>query len=302
MFNISDLNTRFGLGQDLSFRLLGEDMAVADINTGLCTARIALQGAQVMDWSPLGQRPVIWLSQDAKMIAGKSIRGGVPVCWPWFGAHASNNSYPAHGYARTVPWDILATEALADGRYKLVFGIQTNDTTHALWSHVSPLELHIILGRTLELEMITRNEGAEYITITEALHTYFAVGDVRQVNVAGLDACDYLDKVKDFERFKQQGAVSFNEEVDRVYLNTEAECVIEDARWQRNIYIKKRGSFSTVVWNPWIDKAQAMGDMGQDGYLNMLCVESGNAAENIVTIEPGGEHRLWVEYRTEDRG
>lgn len=301
MVDIEELNRHFGLAGSLSFRLLGDEMAVAVINTGLCTARIALQGAQLLEWTPQGQKPVIWLSSDTNLIPGKSIRGGTPVCWPWFGAHATKNDYPAHGYARTVDWEIISTEAQTDGRIKLAFRLLTTEATHALWPHISPVELQIILGNTLELELITRNEEPVPITITEALHTYFTVGDVRQVNVTGLDGCDYLDKVKNFEQFTQQGVVSFNDEVDRVYLNSEAACMIEDASWDRRIHIKKRGSHTTIVWNPWIDKALAMGDMGKDGYLNMLCVESGNAADNVVTIVPGGEHRLWVEYQVENQ-
>lgn len=300
MVDITDLNGRFGLGRQLSFQLTGETMAVADINTGLCTARIALQGAQLLEWTPQGQRPVIWLSTDANLIPAKSIRGGIPVCWPWFGAHSTESDYPAHGYARTVDWDIRSTEAMADGRIKLVFRLKPTEATHAVWPFACTLELQVMLGTTLELELMTRNDAQRPMSITEALHTYFAVGDVRHVSVSGLDAADYLDKVKGFARYQQQGVVDFNNEVDRVYLNTEAECVIEDGSWQRRIHIQKRGSHSTVVWNPWSDKAMAMGDMGKDGYLHMVCVESGNAAENVVTIEPGGEHRLWVEYRIEN--
>jgi len=301
MIDINEINSRFGLPAKLAFKSIREDMTVADISTGLCTARIALQGAQVVDWIPAGEKAVIWLSEDAKFRPGKSIRGGVPICWPWFGAHDSRKDFPAHGHARTVPWNILSSEVLADDRIRLGFCLQTNEATHALWPYNSPLELHITLGSTLELELITRNHDNQPITISEALHTYFAVGDVRQVSVTGLDGCDYLDKVDNFARKTQQGDVTFAGEVDRVYLNTESGCVIDDAGWQRRIHINKRGSHSTVVWNPWIDKALAMGDMGKDGYLDMLCVESGNAAENVVIVEPGGEHRLWVEYRIENR-
>jgi len=299
MHDITDLNSHFGIGEQLMFSLLGENMVVADINTDLCTARVAIQGAQVLEWAPKGQRSVIWLSTDAKFIPGKSIRGGTPVCWPWFGAHATNSDYPAHGYARTVDWDLLSSELLADGRIKLVFSIQTSDATRRVWPHTSPLECHIFLGNTLELELITRNDESVPIIISEALHTYFAVSDVRQVRVSGLDACEYLDKVDNFNRKTQQGVINFSGEVDRVYLATESKCVIDDSNWKRQIHITKRGSRSTVVWNPWIDKSQAMGDMGESGYLNMLCVESGNAASDVVTIEPAKEHRLWVRYHVE---
>ncbi len=300
MMDLADLNARFGLEEQLSFHLLNENMVVAEVRSSRCTARIALQGAQVLEWAPEGQKPVLWLSKGSNFIPGKSIRGGTPVCWPWFGAHDSKSDYPAHGHARTVDWDVLSSESLTEDRIKLVFCLKTSQATEAVWPYRTPLELHITLGDRLELELITRNDEAEPISIGEALHTYFAVGDVRQVAVSGLNACEYLDKVNDFARCTQQDKVSFNSEVDRVYLNTEAECVIEDACWERNIRIKKRGSHSTIVWNPWIEKALAMGDMGKDGYLNMVCVESGNAAENVVVLKPGEEHRLWVEYSVDN--
>lgn len=255
--DINELNKRFGLSAKLAFKAIGEGMVVAEIHTGLCTARIALQGAQVVNWAPKNEKPVIWLSTDAKFRSGKSIRGGTPVCWPWFGAHDSEKDFPAHGYARTVAWDITSSELLADERIKLGFCLIASEATNALWPHNSPLELFITFGASLELELVTRNEDSRPITISEALHTYFAVEDIRQVRVIGLDACEYVDKVDNFVRKTQQGDVTFMGEVDRVYVNTQSECVIDDAGWQRRIHINKRGSQSTVVWNPWIEKAAA---------------------------------------------
>lgn len=299
MLDTDELNRRFGRAEKLCFRSLSDDMSAAEITTGLCKARIAMQGAQLLDWTPAGEKPVVWLSDDATFRAGKSIRGGIPVCWPWFGAHGTEAGFPAHGHARTAPWDILDVEDLADGRIRLDFRLQASAATRALWPYNSPLELRITLGHTLELELTTQNADEQAVSITEALHTYFAVSDVRQVRVSGLDNCDYLDKVDNFIRKTQRGDVTIGSEVDRVYLETEADCVIEDPGWQRLIHINKRGSRSTVVWNPWIGKSRAMGDLGEAGYLSMLCVESGNAASDAVTIAPGDEHRLWVRYQVE---
>lgn len=295
MTDAADLTARFGMDGRLEFTSPADGMAVADIKTRLCSARIALQGAQVIDWTPAGEKPLIWLSPAAKFSAGKSIRGGIPVCWPWFGAHA-DPSLPAHGFARTVPWRVTAAESRPDDNLTLVFELAANAATQALWPYTTPLQLRITLGRTLQLELITRNEDKREVTLSEALHTYFAVSDVRQVSVTGLDGGDYLDKVTGFDRKTQQGAVTFDGEVDRIYVDTAAECVIHDPLWQRRILIEKQGSDSTVVWNPWHGKATAMGDMGAEGYLSMLCVESGNAAHNQVRLAPGDEHRLCVRY------
>jgi D-hexose-6-phosphate mutarotase len=151
----------------------------------------------------------------------------------------------------------------------------------------------------LEIELITRNTGVTPITVSEALHTYFQVGDVREIAVNGLDGCEYLDKVDGYKRKQQAGPVTFSGELDRVYLDTVTDCLIDDPGLNRRIRITKRGSRSTVVWNPWSEKAAKMGDLGGDGFLKMVCVESANAADNLVTISSGEEHRLGVIYRLE---
>jgi glucose-6-phosphate 1-epimerase len=298
MTDIAELNTRFGIPAALTFGEYG-GVGIAEVTAAHGKATIALQGAQVIAWAPDGEKPVIWLSSDAQFVPGKSVRGGVPVCWPWFGAHASESGYPAHGYARTVPWQVTRAGPMIDGRVRLAFELIENDITRRLWPHTSPVELHITVGNTLELELVTRNAGKKPLTISEALHTYFAVGDVRKVRIQGLDGAEYLDKVGAMQRRKQIGPVLFTGETDRIYLDTDAKCVIDDGEWQRRIHIAKTGSHSTVVWNPWAVKAQKMGDMGEDGHLDMVCVESGNAADNAVTLAPGAEHRLSVTYRVE---
>lgn len=297
MTDVSALNARFGIKGKLAFREGKGGLIGIEVTTEHSTAVIALQGAQVVSWIPAGEKPVIWLSTGSKFAAGKSMRGGVPVCWPWFGAHATNPALSAHGYARTVPWDVVETKALPDGAVRLVFRLAESDATRAQWQFKTPVENHITIGKTLDVELVTRNSDDKPVTITEALHTYFAIGDIRKTTVTGLENCDYLDKVDAGSRKKQSGAIAFTMETDRIYVNTKAECVIEDTAWNRRIHIVKRGSQSTVVWNPWVEKSDKMGDMGENGYLRMLCVESANAAENKVTIAPGTEHRLYVSYR-----
>jgi glucose-6-phosphate 1-epimerase len=299
MTSVPALNDRFAIKGQLVFQEEPGGLILAEVRNQYATARISLQGAQVVNWVPLNEPPIIWLSKAAKFAPGKSVRGGVPVCWPWFGPHVSEASYPGHGYARTVAWDVIAAEALEDGRTQLVFQLQENAATRAQWPHNTPLVCQITVGDTLEIELVTTNAEDTTITITEALHTYFDVGDISKVKVYGLEDTEYLDKVDGGQRKIQHGPVTIDGEVDRVYVGTRAECVIDDPVLQRKIHINKRGSDSTVVWNPWIEKANKMGDLGEDGYRHMLCVESGNAAENVVTIAPGKTHQMWVAYSIE---
>lgn len=293
------LNARYGIPEQLSFKDVPGGLVVAEVDNTHATASIALQGAHLMTWAPKGELPVIWLSKDAKLAPGKSIRGGVPICWPWFGPHATEPKFPGHGFARTVPWDLVETQKLANGATRLVFRIQHNDATRAQWPYPSELEIHMVVGPTLDIDLVTRNTGDKTITIGDALHTYFEVGDVRKATVQGLDGCPYLDKVDGGKSKQQAGPVTVAGEVDRIYLKSTADCVIEDPVLKRRIRIAKKGSASSVVWNPWIEKAEKMGDLGENGYLNMLCVESTNAADDVVELAPGAEHHLWVSYSVE---
>ncbi len=295
---IDELSRRFGADGAITFTELAPGFPVLELDNGQARATIALQGAQVMTWTPRGQQPVIWLSRAAKFAPGKSIRGGVPICWPWFGAHATEPSFPAHGFARTVPWEPLDAQTRG-GETRLRFRIAPGTVPPAQWPNGAEATIEITVGAALGVSLATRNNGAQPLALSEALHTYLEVGDVRSVAVHGLDGLSYLDKVEGLARKRQVGAVTVSGEVDRIYLDSVADCIIDDPISNRRIRIAKSGSRSTVVWNPWIEKAAKMGDLGEDGYLHMICVESGNAAENAMQIAPGAEHRMSVRYTVE---
>jgi len=293
------LNTQFGINGQLAFREDASGLIVANINNALGSASLCLQGAHLMTWQPRSQTvPVVWLSRDAKLAAGKSIRGGAPVCWPWFGPHATEAGFPGHGFARTVPWRVIESGTEANGATRLTLRLVASDKTRAQWPHDCNVDLTVIVGETLRMEMSTENTGAADFVIGEALHTYLQIGDIGQVSVTGLEGGEYWDKVGGTNKRKQDGAVSFSGEVDRVYINTAAECVIHDDKLRRRIHIAKSGSLSNRVWTPWVEKANKMGDMGQpDGWREMVCVESSNAMENVVKVAAGSKHTLIVEYR-----
>ena len=294
MVTAQQLNTQFGIGEQLVFRADASGLIVAEIRNRHASASLCLQGAHLMTWKPDSQSvPVIWLSRDAKLAVGKSIRGGAPICWPWFGPHASESGFPGHGYARTVPWQVQASNTEPGGETRLVDG----EKTRKQWPHACKLELTVIVGDTLRMEMATENTGETDFMIGEALHTYFQISDIGRVQVSGLENCEYWDKVGGSVLKKQSGAIRFSGETDRVYINTDSECMIEDPGLSRRIRIAKSGSLSTVVWTPWTDKASKMGDMGQpDGWREMVCVETANALENRVRIAAGARHTMTAEY------
>ncbi len=301
--NLDDLNSCHGIEQQVVFRNGAGGIPVIEVCNANATALISMQGAQVLSWRPVNtqghKEEVIWCSEDAVFVAGKSVRGGVPVCWPWFGQHESHTDFPAHGFARTSLWQIESTETLGDGTTRISFTMQPVEENAHMWPPATSVQFQLSIGKKLEMELITFNNGSEAVSIGQAFHTYFKVGDVSKVFLHGLDDTIYLDKLDGFKRKHQHGPVSINGEVDRIYLNTATDCVIEDRVKNRNIIIIKCGSHSTVVWNPWRETARKMGDLGKDGYLKMLCVESSNAAEDVVLIEAGKNHHLWVQYEVQ---
>ncbi|RFC35094.1 MAG: glucose-6-phosphate 1-epimerase [Candidatus Nitrotoga sp. SPKER] len=298
--DLTSLNEKFAIPGQLKFTEDVNGLIIACIANKQAQSTIALQGAHVMTFEPVGEKPIIWLSPAAKLIRGKSIRGGVPICWPWFGAHATDSSFPGHGFARTVPWQIVASEALSDGSTRITFELPQSSIPVTQWPHACQVRNIITIGKQMIVELVTENTGQTMFEIGEALHTYFAISDVDKIRITGLEGCTYLDKVGDWQRRTQAGAITINTEVDRLYVNTDSDCLIVDSGHNRCIRVAKRGSLSTVVWNPWVEKATKMGDFGSDtGYRGMVCVESANAAENVVKIAAGARHSLHVTYSIE---
>lgn len=295
------LKLRFAAADYLDFSEIAPGFIVVAVTTPFSTARIALQGAHVMSWQPKGHKPVIWLSSAAKFVPGKSLRGGMPICWPWFGPHATASGYPAHGFARTIPWLLMEAARLPDGRIRLVFEPQLDESCHAQWPHPCALRYTVTLGQELVASLATTNTGSQAFTLGQALHTYFMVGDASRIEIAGLEGRRYIDKVAGGQRKRQHGRVALTGEVDRIYLDTTGCCGIIDPLMKRTLLITSTGSRSTVVWNPGRAKAQKMGDFGKTGgkagEQRMVCVETANAADDVITLSPGQIHRMTAQYR-----
>lgn len=297
---VEQLNKEFAFQNNdnsLGFKAGEGDITLIEVTNSKASATISLQGAHVLSWKPNNQTDVIWLSKDATFSKGKSVRGGVPVCWPWFGAHESNTSYPAHGFARTVIWQVNNTQQLDNGETQISFILETqqlDEKYQEMWPQNTIAQYTMTIGDELKIELTTINKSEQPITIGQALHTYFNVEDITTTTVQGLEGVTYRDKTDDFKKKKQMDSLIVNEEVDRVYLRTSDDVTIQNKN--RKIIIKKQGSESTVVWNPWRAVAEKMGDLGKDGYINMLCVESANALDDVREIKPGGSHTLAVSY------
>ena len=274
------------------------------IRHGQAELLVAQQGAHILSYQLAGQPPLIWLNDEAVFKAGKSIRAGVPVCWPWFGNLArnpqsvqdmrqSNDPAPAHGLVRATDWELLGIETQGQSLVlELVLPVPQGGLPG--WPHQVDLKLSIRLDEQLHISLTSHNRGTESVSISQALHSYFAVSDVRQVHVEGLDGLDYIETLDDWKTVPQAGDLHFTGETDRIYLDTPPKLSIVDPAWQRRIQLTSSGSRSAVIWNPWIDRAAQFSDMAADGWQRMLCIETANVMNDVVTLAPGASHTLGV--------
>jgi D-hexose-6-phosphate mutarotase len=297
MSKLKALQNRFGDCDHIFFEQTDHNIVLIHINHPLATATISLQGGQVLEWRPRSQaEPVLWVTEPTHWLSGRAIRTGVPICWPWFGAHPSEQAAPAHGYARLCPWEVVTISNALSGTVDIDLSMEPTHEAAARFPLRANLATRISVGETLSISLTTINTGKDPIKITEALHAYFKVGDVGDIQIEGLNGCDYIDLIDQNIRKTQVDALRLTGETGRVYLNTLNECFIIDRALDRTIKIEKSGSHNTVVWNPWLETAAKMNDLGPVAWQKMVCVESANALDNFVALEPGGQHTLKVRY------
>jgi glucose-6-phosphate 1-epimerase len=280
----------------------------AVMTAGGAEAHVYLHGAHVLHFQPAGQPPALFASRESRFETGKPIRGGVPICFPWFGPRAGDASAAMHGFARDRNWKFKTVERLPDGSINVTLVLKWSPTLLQLWPHRFTATHSITLdarGDRLTMELAVKNLGAPEpapapFSFEAALHTYLAVGDVHQATVTGLENASYIDKTDSFAR-KQQPAepIRVTGETDRVFVNAAGATTLHDPALKRRIVIEKSNSNSTVVWNPWVDKSKAMADFGDDEWPGMICIETANVADNAVTLKPKQGHTMKAVVRVE---
>ena len=296
--DLAQLTEDFAIPGVLAFETTPTGLIYATITTPAASATIYLQGAHVTRWQPTDEDPVIFLSSRAELAPGKPIRGGVPVIFPWFGARHDGKPGPSHGFARIQPWT-LAFAALAGDDLHLTFTLGPTETSRGLGFDSFRLAYKVTVGRTLTMQLTVANDASTPFTIEEALHTYYAVKDVHEATITGLDGATYLDKTDGFNPKLQHGPVTITGMTDRVYQNTAATCVLDDKAAKRRIRVEKTGSNTTVVWNPWQQGASAIADLDPSEWLAFLCCETANAGVNAITIQPGATHSMQTHISVE---
>jgi glucose-6-phosphate 1-epimerase len=285
------------------------------IRHGQAELVVAQQGAHIVSYQIDGDEPLIWSNPGAVFKHGKAIRGGMPVCWPWFGNFQRNpqavqamrqSSEPAnaHGEVRAIDWELMGMGE--DGDALIVEFIQPKAEGHLPgWPHTVGVKLQIRMDAALNVSLASFNAGPENVTLSQALHSYFAVSDVRQVRIEGLDGVSYLNTLESWDTPQvQAGDITFTGETDRIYQDTPDLVSIVDPAWKRRIQIQTLGSKSSVVWNPWIEKTTTFSDMQADGWQSMVCVETANVMSDVVTLKPGDMHvmgvSIWAEPLTDE--
>lgn len=264
--DVDALNQEYALQGRLFFRQLAPDIVVAEVDSPLATATISLYGGQVVNW--------------------------------W----TKHQQLPDHGYARISPWVVAATELTNDGAIRIRLAMQDTDMSLAHFPRSIRLSVQITVAKELTVALTTENGSNQDVVLTEGLHTYFKVGDISAIQVLGLEGAQYLDLTRGNTLSRQEGPIRFDGELGRIFTNSTATCVIEDPSLARRITTQKKGSLSTAVWNPWAQTSAKMADLGEDGWRDMVCVESANALENLVTIKSGTSHTHTAVYSAESVG
>lgn len=270
-------------------------LPVVRVNGRAGSAEVYLHGAHVASWVPAGGAPVLWMSAGSRFTPGTAIRGGIPICFPWFGPNTTDATAPSHGFARVTEWQLSGAAEVGDD-VVLTFHLTDSPVTlESAWPHPFEARYAVTIGATLRLELTVTNQDTKTVSFEEALHSYFAIDDIRSTTVAGLEGTPFVDKVAGGTvEPGADGPVRFVAETDRVYPGTTATATITDGA--RSIAVAKTGSESTVVWNPWADKAAAMADFGSQEWTGMVCVEACNVGAHAVSLEPGASHTMTAEF------
>jgi glucose-6-phosphate 1-epimerase len=288
-----ELTAKFGIAGILDFVGTEHGLVKAAISLDDMAGDLYLQGAQLTAWQPPDERPVLFTSPKSLFAPGRAIRGGIPIIFPWFGPNRYAPAAPQHGFARTAPWQLDGVEAAGRQSVTLTLTLGDADVSSPFWPEPFRAIYTVVFAQTLSLRLAVENRATHPIIFEEVLHTYFAISDISGIAISGLAGATYIDKT-DAARRKLQTAppITVTAETDSVYLDTPGQCVIEDRGWRRRVIIEKDGAASTVVWNPWTEKAAAMADLGDPAWRGMVCVETGNIADNEVRLAADGEHQM----------
>jgi len=301
MQQIEQLNLQFGIENTLRFEKNERGFNMAVIENQFSKAKISTYGGQVLSFQPHKETEnLLFLSEHAVYEDGKAIRGGTPVCWPWFGDDVSGLGLPSHGFARKQQWKVVTSQALIDGSTSLTLMLTDTDESRAAWPYQFELYIEVVVGEKLTINLTTLNTGDKTFSYTQALHTYFNIADISNVHVSGLARKHYLDKSDDFNLKIQESDIVIDKEVDRIYQAAPSTVCLVDQGFERKVVISSTGSHTTVIWNPWSEAVATIKDLEIDSYRQFICIETVNVADDNIVLEAGVQHTLSATYSVEE--
>lgn len=296
--NILNLNQQFAIDGHVTIQSGSGDCPIIEIRNRFASASISLLGAQVLSFRPSDQaEDLLFVSAQSFYKEGKAIRGGIPVCWPWFGPDPKGLQRPNHGFVRNRFWRLLSTEMLDDGQTLVRLAFDQSMKQENTWRQPFELRFEVTIGPALSLKLTTFNSGEKPFSITQAFHSYFRVGRIQRVSIEGLDGCDYFDKLDQGTQKQHFGKLGVSQEIDNVYTDVKQDLTLIDPVLKRRIHIHATNTSTAVVWNPWSKSGKKMPDLTNTDYRHFVCVEAGNIAFDLISIPPGGEFSMAASYR-----
>lgn len=295
MIDIDKLDEKFGIEGGLGFVEQENGLVFMTVYNKYAYAEISLYGGHVTQYTPHNSFDILWLSPKSDFEVGKPIRGGIPVCFPWFGPHPENSAMPGHGFARLMYWDVIETESMPDDATRVALQLCSSDETKAYWPYEFKARLDIVVGKQLSVALSIQNTDAAAFKYTSALHTYYAISNIGNISINGLGNTKYYINTGN-ELFEQkEDTLEIDQEINRRYIDTENDCVINDCAFARSITAAKKGSKITVVWNPWEENCAKIGDMEPESYQEFVCVEAANACNDVIELSPNETHTTSIE-------
>lgn len=299
MNKIDELTKAFAKGDQIKISTDPQGRAIIELNNDYASARISTHGGQVLSYQPHSSREdVLFLSDKAVFQTGKAIRGGCPICWPWFGPDMEGYGRPAHGFARNHEWTL--SEAWVDDDNVVSVCLKLTDTqgSLAVWPYPFELSVLVSLKDDLTIALTTKNLGEQAFALSQAIHTYFKVSKVTDIEVLGFENKPYLDKLDELaQKHQQQEKLTFDQETDRIYQQIDNVIILKDPDFDREISIKGAGSQTAIVWNPWVETIKPLSDLDNTSYLDFVCLETANTADETYTLAAGEQHTITANYR-----
>ena len=290
MLNIDELEEKFSIEGEVGFANLGNDFIFISVSNKYAEADICLYGAQITNFTPHESIGALWMSSECIFQEGKAIRGGIPVCFPWFGPHKTDTEKPQHGFARIMHWDVNEISNNQIGETIVSLKLCSSGATKALWPHDFCAEINFIIGKSLSVSLKVTNTSTKAFEYTAALHSYFNLSGIENIAIEGLQNTKYNDYLTSTDSVQKSPDLLIEKAETRLYYDTEETCLIKDSAFNRKISVAKKGSSVTTVWNPGEETCRNASDLADDAYQTFVCVEATNTLNNIVNLAPGESH------------